>query len=291
MSFSHIETKSGANGAGASTATLDTPANGGDLLVGTASLAAESTLADVVVTSGFLYAGAHEVGDRFIAVFYTEADAGEDEFAASYSSDATESVLATLSRYSMDGDVGAVAADDGTATNAVSVTVGPVTTEVGALLFALFKGAGESVDVGAYALRSPSGGFNNDGRNVYVADKIATSTSESATNTLEAQALRQSAVLVSFSEIAAGPQISLTSGNLQPGGAFTFEYSDFESIPTSPITLTDSNNNSITVAVTIDDTDTVGVHSGTASGTMPALPSSGSASSLLFGDVTAELTA
>ncbi|WP_428398288.1 hypothetical protein [Marinobacter salarius] len=85
-----------------------------------------------------------------------------------------------------------------------------------------------------------------------------------------------------------GPQVSLTSGDLQPGGNFTLSYSDFAGIPTSPITLTDSNNNSITVAVTIDDN---GDGTGTAAGTMPALPTGASSvNGLLFGDVEVELT-
>lgn len=89
--------------------------------------------------------------------------------------------------------------------------------------------------------------------------------------------------------VTAEPSISIT-GDLTPGGAFTIDYSDFTAIPVSPATLTDSQGNAITVAVTINDTDTGGVHSGTADGTMPALPGSGSATGLLFGTVTVELT-
>lgn len=88
--------------------------------------------------------------------------------------------------------------------------------------------------------------------------------------------------------VASGPSVSLTSGNLQPGGNFTLSYSNFAGVPTSPITLTDSNDNSITVAVTIDDN---GDGTGTATGTMPALPTGASTvNGLLFGDVEVELT-
>ena len=87
-----------------------------------------------------------------------------------------------------------------------------------------------------------------------------------------------------------GPAFTI-DGDLQPGSAFTLTYSSYTAIPVSPVTMTDTNGNSITVAVTVSDTDTSGVHSGTAVGTMPALPTSGTASSLLFGDLTIGLPA
>lgn len=86
-----------------------------------------------------------------------------------------------------------------------------------------------------------------------------------------------------------GPTVSLASGTIQPGGSFTLEYSNFEGVPTSPVTITDSNSNTITVTVTVDDN---GDGTGTATGTMPSLPTgSSSVDGLLFGDVTVELTA
>lgn len=93
-------------------------------------------------------------------------------------------------------------------------------------------------------------------------------------------------------DYSSGPAIEITSGDLQPGGNFTIEYSGFATAPVSPVNLTDSNDNIITVAVTVDDTETGGTHSGTATGTMPNLPTgSSSVDGLLFGDVTVELTA
>lgn len=85
-----------------------------------------------------------------------------------------------------------------------------------------------------------------------------------------------------------GPTVEIT-GDLQPGASFTLNYSNYDAIPVSPVTITDSNNNSITVAVTINDTVTEGKHGGTATGTYPALPSSGTGTGLLFGNVTVEL--
>lgn len=96
-----------------------------------------------------------------------------------------------------------------------------------------------------------------------------------------------SAFQIALNATPPGPSVSLTSGNLQPGGNFTLAYSNFAGTPTSPVTITDSNNNSITVAVTVNDN---GDGTGTATGTMPSLPTSGSAAGLLFGDVTVELT-
>lgn len=84
------------------------------------------------------------------------------------------------------------------------------------------------------------------------------------------------------------PSVEITS-DLQPGASFTLNYSNYDAIPVSPVTITDSNNNSITVAVTINDTVDGGKHSGTATGTYPALPSSGTAQGLLFGNVTVGL--
>lgn len=86
------------------------------------------------------------------------------------------------------------------------------------------------------------------------------------------------------------PAISL-SENLRPNTQFTINYVRFNAIPTSPVTLTDSNANSITVPVTITNTDNGdGTHQGTAVGTYPALPLSGSQGGLLFGSVTVALS-
>lgn len=84
----------------------------------------------------------------------------------------------------------------------------------------------------------------------------------------------------------AGPALQIT-GDLTPGSSFTINYTGFTGVPVSPATFTDSAGNSITVAVTISDN---GDGTGTASGTMPALPSSGSVSGLKFGTVTASLS-
>jgi hypothetical protein len=72
--------------------------------------------------------------------------------------------------------------------------------------------------------------------------------------------------------------IAITGGTLTAGSAFAGTYSGIASLAT-PITLTDSGGNTLNVAI-------VDGGSGNFTGTMPALPSSGSSSSLIFGNVT-----
>ena len=88
-----------------------------------------------------------------------------------------------------------------------------------------------------------------------------------------------------------GPSLTLPT-DLQPGASFTLNYSNYDAVPVSPVTITDSNNNSITVPVTISDSvnGTTGKHEGIATGTMPALPSSGSIAGLKFGTVNVNLS-
>jgi len=90
---------------------------------------------------------------------------------------------------------------------------------------------------------------------------------------------------------APAPSISIT-GPLQPGASISGTYSNFTGVPTA-LTLTDGNANSISSATEITDLNITDNGDGTGSFTftMPALPTAGnSQSSLLFGDITAELT-
>ena len=80
------------------------------------------------------------------------------------------------------------------------------------------------------------------------------------------------------------PSTTLTNGPLEPGKAITGTYANYTAAPTT-LTLTDSEGNSITPAVTVDDT------AKTFAFTMPALAEAVTAgTSLLFGDVTIELS-
>jgi len=77
-----------------------------------------------------------------------------------------------------------------------------------------------------------------------------------------------------------------TTDTLSPGTEFTLTATNYASAPVSPATLTDSQGSTITVPVTISGSGPY-----TAVGTMPTLAEAVTAgTSLLFGDVTIELT-
>ena len=86
-------------------------------------------------------------------------------------------------------------------------------------------------------------------------------------------------------EVAATPAVT-TTDTLQPGESFTLTATNYASAPVSPVTFTDSAGSTITVPVTISGSGPY-----TAVGTMPTLAEAVTAgTSLLFGDVTIELT-
>lgn len=90
-------------------------------------------------------------------------------------------------------------------------------------------------------------------------------------------------------QFGSDPAVVIDQATLSPGGTISGTYSNFTPgvAPTSPLTLTDSNSNTLSVAVTVNDNASGG---GTFSGTLPALPSAGNSGNfLLFGNVTATL--
>jgi hypothetical protein len=90
----------------------------------------------------------------------------------------------------------------------------------------------------------------------------------------------------SAGDIEAPTPAVTTTDTLQPGEDFTLTANNFSSPPVSPATFTDSAGNSITVPVTISGSGPY-----TAVGTMPTIAEAVTAgTSLLFGDVTIELT-
>ena len=90
---------------------------------------------------------------------------------------------------------------------------------------------------------------------------------------------------LSISAAEATPAVT-TTDTLQPGTEFTLTATNFASAPVSPVTLTDTEGSTITVAVTISGSGPY-----TAVGTMPTLAEAVTAgTSLLFGDVTIELS-
>lgn len=71
------------------------------------------------------------------------------------------------------------------------------------------------------------------------------------------------------------------------GSAFSGTYSNYTGVPTGPVTVTDSQSNELSIAVTINDN---GDGTGTFSGTFPSLPAAGNdAPALLTGDITLNL--
>ena len=171
-----------------------------------------------MVPSGYILAGKQPVSDRFVAIYYKEAVGTETDVTFS---DSTDDLLVVASRYSKSGGIDTVKSAVGSATNATSVSVGPVSTAVDALCIAMFRKGG-TAEVSqsfsdSFVLRSSAAGEQNNSSLVWVVDKIAASSSESVTHTLSAQTTRQSAVLVSFTESA--PALP----ELRKGGTQTFD--------------------------------------------------------------------
>ena len=154
MSFTHIETQASDTNSNSGAASLTNPVSVGDLLIGIALTVNDSDLSLLTVQAGYVLAGALEENTRTVAVYYKEAVGGEDTFTVE-SSDTDEEVGASISRYSKTGSVGVIASVSGMATNDTSITVGPVATEPGALLFAAMRG-GSSDNFGDFTQRLPS---------------------------------------------------------------------------------------------------------------------------------------
>jgi hypothetical protein len=221
MSFTRIETAIPASAgatAGTSTATLGVAAAANNLLIATVNLNLLADLSTVTIPANYIFATAYLAARRVVGVYYKVAVGGEAEFIAS-STDATELMVATLTRYSLSGTLDTVTSLSGLATNAPSMSLGPITTAVDSLLFSVFKHDGSnSVNVGGFSYDAEtlagdviSGGNNN--AQIRLASKIATSTSETFVHTLSGNATRQSGVLVSFTEIAGGLNYTQRKGS------------------------------------------------------------------------------
>ena len=83
-----------------------------------------------------------------------------------------------------------------------------------------------------------------------------------------------------------GPIVVVTETELTPGGTISGTYANFQTVPTT-LTVSDGTNTITIASPTITDN---GDGTGTFSGTMPALPTTGSANLILFGDATVELS-
>jgi hypothetical protein len=163
----------------------------------------------------------------------------------------------------------------------------------GGTLYMFFGGAGRgntafSTLPAGYTTNGGVSGLNAGGRGVALASgyKAGASASESPGDLVAATYSAIIANTVAFEGV--GPLVS-TTDSLQPGASFTLNYSNFPAAATSPTSLTDASANVLSLPVTVINTDTGGVHAGTAVGAMAALPSSGSIIGLRFGTITAEL--
>lgn len=89
-----------------------------------------------------------------------------------------------------------------------------------------------------------------------------------------------------YIETAPGPSLTVTQTTLTPSGTISGSYSNYTTVPTT-LTVSDGTNTITIASPTISDN---GDGTGTFSGTMPALPTSGTANLILFGNVTVELS-
>ena len=89
-----------------------------------------------------------------------------------------------------------------------------------------------------------------------------------------------------FAEEVPVPEITVDQAELVPGGTISGSYSNYDTVPTT-LTVSDGANTVTIASPTINDN---GDGTGTFSGTMPSLPSSGTANLVLFGNVTVELS-
>ncbi|MCZ4284555.1 hypothetical protein O4H29_06870 [Marinobacter salarius] len=136
--------------------------------------------------------------------------------------------------------------------------------------------AGEWGDVRALLLPSNADYFGYSNGNTTLADPYANRTGF----------VSAIGVIPFWAEIQRGPSLTVTQSELTPGGTISGSYEGYETVPTT-LTVSDGTNTVTISSPTITDN---GDGTGTFSGTMPSLPSSGTASLILFGDVTVELT-
>ena len=263
MAFSHVETTDVAWAATTASISLSSPATAGQLLVGYALRYDEDLTSALTQTAGFSLAGDFEVSDRHVAIYYKEAVGGEDTFSVTCSNTGEE-VAVILALYDKARPIDAVASDAGSTTNNASVSTPAVATESGALLVAFFRAAGESLSTNGFTLRAPAIGRPVINLEIWPADKIATSTSESATHTLTGSTLRNTALLVSFTEteVPAGPSISAADDITSEGDTAEFTLSGNSAAPVSAtlngtdvgtLTLVSGSTYSYTAPLIADD--------------------------------------
>lgn len=148
------------------------------------------------------------------------------------------------------------------------------------------------------SLSSYSGEVINGGLVYAGGYKATASDDESVQFTVDGMTLgggnldRTTAIAVRVTEFNLTPEVTLDDDTLSPGDTISGSYQYFSSIPTSPVTITGPDGNTMDVTVTVNDSGLDGnsLHYGTFSGTMPSLPAvDNSANQVLFGACTVTL--
>ena len=145
-----------------------------------------------------------------------------------------------------------------------------------------------NTDVTGYTAQSAMSNVDaqNRGVGLIVGHKQAASAAESPGDLEGGTYVDHVAVTMAIKAAPAPVPAVTTTDTLQPGTEFTLTATNYASAPVSPVTLTDTEGSTITVAVTISGSGPY-----TAVGTMPTIAEAVTAgTSLLFGDVTIELT-
>jgi hypothetical protein len=197
MSFTHLESISGLG----ETVTFATNPSAGELLLIAAHIRAANDLANTTAPPGFLLAGSYIASFRVVAVYLKIADGTETSITVT----STSSVGTVGRRFSVDGTPSVRITPGFAATNATTMTVGPVTAVNGELLFvaAMHDGVSEALSwdggfIGQVSEPAGTGAVES----VY---KISSGGDETTVTTLAAQATRQSAVVVVIEESVTGP--------------------------------------------------------------------------------------
>ena len=191
MSFSFVEKK----GSVAGVITLGAAPSVGQFLCLSVMTTAD-TAAEVTLPTGFTIAGSFEQSNRTVVTAIKTAGASETD---AYTVSSTGDTTAILEVHNVGGTVTVGDSAGASATSLDNITAGPLTNSVGSLIvMAAFHNGGATLSFSDNFINplSASEGTANGSS----ASKIATTTTEQCTHTLDSAPLRQSALLVEFVE-------------------------------------------------------------------------------------------
>jgi len=142
------------------------------------------------------------------------------------------------------------------------------------------------INGGAEYSQDQPGGVSNDSETILVTGVVPDVNGEATIDIRSNSPGNVYLPLMRFAEEVPVPEITVDQAELVPGGTISGSYSNYDTVPTT-LTVSDGANTVTIASPTINDN---GDGTGTFSGTMPSLPSSGTANLVLFGDVTVELS-